>query len=247
MEFLGETRLMPQDVDFPDTFSFVKIVPETKYENDEPIGEYIEDGIRIKVSPGHNTYFKGSVMNFRAYKDKLTFAILTRDDEIYNLNSDEVIFIEVDKVPGRVINQNLENIGDAEENELIEELRRKPSLVKKIPQVLWDRTNFQRKIVSANLKLDGKYIPQNVKTMARMRRNNSVSNKTGTLDTDLLPDGPLSDINKYLGIETPQGLDAARLKVAPRAPPQENARSKGWLSRMFGKGVTRNRTRRFKK
>lgn len=229
MAFLGETRLMPEDSDFPDTFSFVKIIPETKYENDEPIGEYIEDTTRIKVSPGHNTYFKGSVINFRSYKDKLTFTILAPDNEIYDLNSDEVIFIEVDKVPGKVINPNLENIGDAEENELIEELRRDPSLTKKIPQVLWDRTNFQRKIVSANLKLNGKYVPQNVKTMARMRRNDSVANKTGILDTDLLPDGPLSNINEMLGLKAPPGLDKARL--------EKISRRKGG----------RKRTRRFKK
>ena len=33
---------MPEDADFPDTFSFVKIVPETKYEDGLPINsEYV--------------------------------------------------------------------------------------------------------------------------------------------------------------------------------------------------------------
>ena len=237
MQFLGETRLIPEDVDFPDTFSFIKVIPETKYdenETDEPIREYIDKRIKVGVHDKRG-YFVRKVVNFHAFKDNLKFSVFLPSDEdptvneLFTVNSDELIIMELDKVPGRVINPNLENIGDAEENELIEELRRDPSLTKKIPQVLWDRENFQRKIVYANLPLDGKYVPQNVKTMARMRRNDSVANKTGILDTDLLPDGPLSNINEMLGLKAPPGLDKARL--------EKISRRKGG----------RKRTRRFKK
>lgn len=108
-------------------------------------------------------------------------------------------------------------------------MRRDPSLTKKIPQVLWDRENFQKKIVYANLPLEGRYVPQNIKTMAKMRRTDSVGERTGIFDHDKLPDGPLSNINDMLGLKTPPGLDKARL--------EKISRRKGG----------RKRTRRFKK
>ena len=238
MAFLGETILLPIHSPLPpNTFAFFKRIPETKYdenETDEPIREYIDKKIKVGVH-GKKGYFIRKVVNFHAFKDNLKFSVFLPSDEdptvdeLFTVNSDDLIIMELDKVPGRVINPNLENIGDKEENELIEELRRDPSLTKKIPQVLWDRTNFQRKIVYANLPLEGKYVPQNVKTMARMRRNDSVANKTGILDTDLLPDGPLSNINEMLGLKAPPGLDKARL--------EKISRRKGG----------RKRTRRFKK
>ena len=204
MSFLGDTMLVPEHGALPKNFAFFKI-----------IHGQIKDGTRIKVVKGRDTFI-ATVFDNRVHKDVLAFEINDGIHTNYLVNTHDYIIIEVDPIPGKVINPNLENVGDHQEDVLIKRITTHPALAEKIPQVLWDRTNFQRKIVSANLPLEGRYVPDTVKTMARMRRNDSLASKTGTLDTDLLPDYPVNLVNEFLGLKTPTWLDKAKLEKTAR-------------------------------
>lgn len=54
------------------------------------------------------------MVNFHAFKYNLKFSVFLPSDEdptvdeLFTVNSDELIIMELDKVPGKVINPNLE-------------------------------------------------------------------------------------------------------------------------------------------
>jgi hypothetical protein len=245
MAFLGDTMLVPEHGALPKNFAFFKVIKMPR--DDEFVSNVIPAGTRIGVTPkNRDSIVVATVVFSHVYDNHLLFLV---EDDVkgyeYSVNTTDHYIVEIDEVEGEEVNPTLKNIGDAEENELIEELRRDPSLAVRIPQVLWKRKRFQKKILSANLPLESDLIPENVMTMARMKRLHFLG-KTGTFYHDKLPDLPLNEINAHLGIETdPEAIHTARLEklTRPRRTPQ-TARA-DWFTRfrrMFGRG-----TRRFKK
>ena len=237
MSFLGDTMLVPEHYVLPKNFAFFKVIKMVH--DDEFVSNVIPAGTRIGVTPkNRDSLVVATVVFSHVYKDHLLF--LVKDDDkpyTYSVNTTDHYIIEIDEVEGKVLHPKLENIGDAEENQLIEQLRRDPSLAERIPQVLWKRPRFQRKILSSNLQIDSELIPDNVITMARMKRMHFLG-KTGTFDHPGLPDELLVKVNENLGIHSdPEAIHAARVEKTRRPK-----HTRSWFSRMFGRG-----TRRFKK
>jgi hypothetical protein len=238
MSFLGDTMLVPENYVLPKNFAFFKVIKMVH--DDEFVSNVIPAGTRIGVTPkNRDSLVVATVVFSHVYDNHLLF--LVRDDVKpyeYSVNTTDHYIIEIDEVEGKILNPKLENIGDVEENEWIEQLRRDPSLAERIPQVLWKRPRFQRKILSSNLQIDSELIPDNVITMARMKRMHFLG-KTGTFDHPGLPDELLVKVNENLGIHSdPEAIHAARVEKTRRP----KTRTKSWFSRMFGRG-----TRRFKK
>ena len=245
MSFLGDTILVPEHGELPHIFAFFKVI-KTNH-TDAFVSDDIPAGTRIGVTPkNRNSIVIATVVFSNVYDNVLMF--LVKDDDkpyTYSVNTKDHYIIEVEEVEGKVINPTLKNIGDAEENELIEQLSRDPSLAERIPQVLWDRPRFQRKILSANLDLESDLVPENVKTMARMKRLHFLG-KTGAFYHDTLPDDLSDMVNPYLGIKPdPEAIHTARVEKT-RRPHRQTAR--GWFSRfrrMFGRGTRKNKGKRY--
>jgi hypothetical protein len=242
MAFLGDTMLVPEHGALPKNFAFFKVIKMPR--DDEFVSNVIPAGTLIGVTPkNRDSIVVATVVFSHVYDNHLLFLVVDDVKQYeYSVNTRDHYIIEIDKVEGEEVNPKLETIGDAEENELIEIFRQDPSLAVRIPQVLWERRRFQKKILSANLPLESDLIPENVMTMARMKRLHFLG-KTGTFDHDKLPDDALGKVNGFLGIKVdPQALHEARVEKSTR-PRTQTARS-GYFSmfRMFGRG-----TRRFKK
>ena len=246
MSFLGDTILVPEHGELPHSFAFFKVI-KTNH-TDAFVSDDITAGTRIGVTPkNRDSIVIATVVFSNVYDNVLMF--LVKDDVkpyTYSVNTKDHYIIEVEEVEGEILNPNLENIRDAEENELIEQLRRDPSLAERIPQVLWDRPRFQRKIPSANLDLESDLVPENVKTMAIMNRVDFLGKKTKTFRHDKLADDLSGNINSYLGIKPdPEAIHAARVEKT-RRPHRQTAR--GWFSRfrrMFGKGTRKNKKKKY--
>ena len=242
MSFLGDTILVPEHGELPHIFAFFKVI-KTNH-TDAFVSDDIPAGTRIGVTPKNSdSIVIATVVFSNVYDNVLMF--LVKDDVkpyTYSVNTKDHYIIEVEEVEGTLLNPTLKNIGDTEENELIEELRRDPSLAVRIPQVLWDRPRFQRKILSANLDLESDLVPENVKTMARMKRLHFLG-KTGAFYHDKLPDELLAKVNKNLGIHSdPEAIHRARVEKTRRPH-----RQTGWFSRfrrMFGRGTRKNKKKR---
>jgi hypothetical protein len=215
MSFLGDTILIPEVYDLPKNFAYFKVIKTT--DKDTFVSDDIQSGTRIYITRKENfSPVLATVVFSNVYDNLLLF--LVKDDikpYTYSVNTNDYYIMEVDEVEGDLLNPKLTNIGDVEETELIQELRRDPSLAERIPRVLWERPRFQKKILSANLPIESDLIPENVKTMARMKRLHFLG-KSGTFDNDL-PDLPLTEINDYLGIKSdPHTIHAARLEKSMR-------------------------------
>ena len=239
MSFLGDTILVPEVYDLPKNFAYFKVIKPT--DKDTFVSDDIQSGTRIYITrKEHFSPVLATVVFSNVYDNLLLF--LVKDDikpYTYSVNTNDYYIMEVDEVEGDLLNPKLTNIGDAEETELIQELRRDPSLAERIPRVLWERPRFQKKILSANLPLESDLIPENVKTMARMKRLHFLG-KSGTFDNNL-PDLPLSEINSYLGIKSdPHTIDAARLEKSMR-PARLTPQTKCKGSKCSISGGTRNR------
>ena len=238
MSFLGDTMLVPENYVLPKNFAFFKVIKMVH--DDEFVSNVIPEGTRIGVTPkNRDSIVVATVVFSHVYDTVLIF--LVKDDVkpyTYSVNTTDHYIIEIDEVEGEILNPKLENIGDAEENEWIEQLRHNPSLAERIPQVLWKRPRFQRKILSANVDIESDLIPENVITMARMNRLDYLGKKTKTFRHDKLPDELSDKVNGYLGIHSdPEAIHAARVEKTRRPK-----HTRSWFSRMFGRG-----TRRFKK
>jgi len=242
MSFLGDTILIPEVYDLPKNFAYFKVIKTTN--KDTFVSDDIQSGTRIYITrKEHFSPVLATVIFSNVYDNLLLF--LVKDDikpYTYSVNTNDYYIMEVDEVEGDLLNPKLTNIGDAEESELIQELRRDPSLAERIPRVLWERPRFQKKILSANLPIDSDLIPENVKTMARMKRLHFLG-KSGIFDHDL-PDLPLTEINDYLGIKSdPHIIHEARLEKSMRpvrpTPPTKCKGNKCSIS-----GGTRKRKKR---
>ena len=250
MSFLGDTILVPEHGELPHIFAFFKVIKTTH--TDEFVSNVIPAGTVIGVTPkNRDSIVIATVVFSHVYDNYMLF--LVKDDITryeYSVNTRDHYIIEVDEVEGKKLNPNLENIGDAEENELIEELRRNPSLAERIPQVLWKRRRFQRKILSANLDLESDLVPENVKTMAIMNRVDFLGNKTGAFYHDKVADELSGKINSFLGIPSyPEALHAARIEKLSRPQPRHRQTARtGWcrtVRRMFGRGTRKNKKKRY--
>ena len=241
MSFLGDTMLVPEHGALPNNFAFFKVIKMTR--DDEFVSNVIPAGTRIGVTrKNDDSLVIATVVFSHVYDNHLLFLV---EDDVkpyeYSVNTTDHYIIEVDEVEGKVLNPKLENIGDAKENELIEQLRRDPSLAERIPRVLWKRLRFQKKILSSNLDLERDLIPENVKIMARMKRMHFLG-KTGTFDHPKLPDELLVKVNENLGIDSdPEAIHAARVEKTRRT----HTRPKSWFSRMFGRGTRKNKKKRY--
>lgn len=239
MSFLGDTILVPELYDLPNNFAYFKVIKPT--DNDTFVSNDIKSGTRIYITRKENfSLVLATVVFSNVYDNLLLF--LVKDDikpYTYSVNTNDYYIMEVDEVEGDLLNPKLTNIGDAKETELIQELRRDPSLAERIPRVLWERPRFQKKIISANLTIESDLVPENVKTMARMKRLHFLG-KSGIFDHDL-PDLPLTEINDYLGIQSdPHTIHTARLEKSMRPiPPTPRTKCKG--NRCSISGGTRKR------
>ena len=218
MSFLGDTILVPEHGALPNNFAFFKVIKT----------DVIMAGAQIVVTRKEHYYpITATILFSHLYDTSLSFLVMGDKEYAYTVNTTDHYIIESDLVEGRVLNPKLENIGDAEEDALIEQLRRDPSLAERIPQVLWKRPRFQKKILSANLPLESDLVPENVKTMARMKRLHYLG-KTGTFDHEKLPDELSDKVNDYLGIEVdPKALHEARIEKSKRTKCKRNCAVSG--------------------
>jgi hypothetical protein len=193
MSFLGKTILVPEG-DVPDTFIFFK-----------EIVEKIPRGTHISVTrKDHFSPVLVTVVFSYVYENLLSFLVMGDKDYTYSVNTVDHYIIEETPVKGREF-VKLENIGDAEENELIQLL--KHDSLDKIPKELWDRPSFKRKI-----ELE--------RTKGRLRMVDTIGDTTGTLYTEI-PHDTLRHINDFLGVETdPVELNAAIQRKTMRLAPK---------------------------
>jgi hypothetical protein len=236
MSFLGDTILVPEHGALPNNFAFFKVIK--KINDDTFVSDDILAGKHIVVTRKEHYYpITATILFSHLYDTSLSFLVMGDKEYAYTVNTTDHYIIESDPVEGRVLNPKLENIGDAEEDALIEQLRRDPSLAERIPQVLWKRPRFQKKILSANLPLESDLVPENVKTMARMKRLHFLG-KTGTFDHDKLPDVLSDKVNDYLGIEVdPQALQEARVAKSKRTKCKQSCAVSG--------GTRKNKRKRY--
>ena len=207
MFFLGDTILVPEYGALPKNLAFFKVIKT----DDIPAGTRI-----VVTRKEHYLPITATILFSHLYDNSLSFLVMGDKEYAYTVNTTDHYIIESDPVEGTVLNPKLENIGDAEEDALIEQLSRDPSIAERIPQVLWKRPRFQKKILSANLPLESDLVPENVKTMARMKRLHFLG-KTGTFYHDKLPDKLSDNVNNYLGIEVdPKALQEARVAKTKR-------------------------------
>jgi len=235
MQFL-ETLLLPK-VHEPHPFVFFKVinVDENPFADDMPI-KSISLTLKGTYSP-----IVAKVARIDIYDDILMFLVKSDDKEhVYGVDTDKYYIMENDELDN-VLNTNVE-IGDQAENELIQLMKRYPSIKKKIPQELKDHPSFKRK-----LELE--------RTKGRIRGVDSVGKSTGIVDIpklrpDLdLSDDTLSNIHSFLHDKPPKELNSARQRKTMRiAPAQENHTRTGYFSRfrrMFGKGTRKNKNKRY--
>jgi len=224
MQFL-EALLLPE-VHEPHPFVFFKVInlDENPFADDLPIKS---------ITLTHKTTYSpivAKVASIDIYDDVLMFLVKSDDkDHIYGVNTDEYYIMENDEIDN-VRNTNVE-IGDDAENELIQLMKRYPSIKKKIPQELKDHPSFKRKV-----------------DMERTKGRLKITNSSGLFVHDKLSDGPLSDINDMLGVKKdPNYVHARREQTRRHTPPQENATASYFsrFRRMFGKGTRKNKKKRY--
>jgi hypothetical protein len=205
MDFLAETILLPREFDG----LFYKTIDN----HTDIIGK------KVKVYSESET-FEGTVEDCRAYPDFILYQV-----DGHSVDTHMNILTEVDLVD-EPLQINFENIlkyeNDAVEHRLKQEMRRDPSLAKKIPKELWHHPIFKR-IIDVE------------RTKGKIRSLDSIGKSTNTIDLEFL-DGPATIVNEFLGVKTtPDVLQKAR---------QRKTRAKPTCK---GSNCTGGRTRRFKK
>ena len=208
MPFLGKTILLAKDNHWPTNFGFLKIV------------KYIPDGTKIKVYSKRldSPPFDATVVDCRL-SDGGKYFTCSLDNGL-SANTEDEIIVEKDNVKGNILNPNLENIGEDEEDEIIQEIRNDPTLLNKIPESLWDHPSFRK-------KMDFE------RTKGRIRTLDTIGRDTGNVAMNL-PYFPLHISHSFVGIKP----DAAAMDLARR---RKQTRAQGTP------GGTRKRRRRFKK
>ena len=218
----SETILLPKVFPVPDYVIFYKRVI---HHVDEPIiiKVYSLNSLDLPI------FDKTKIIEFRKYDDAL---VCLRDHGI-SVDTYNHLLAEVDIVHETLqinLNKNIvQYITDDAENRLIQEMRRHPSLAKRIPKELWEHPSFKRKI-----------------DVERTKESLKSTNSTGLFVHDKLSDGPLSDINAMLGLKQDRASREKRPKppLSP-PPPRRSATCKG--SDCSISGGKRRRTRKNKR
>jgi len=129
---LGETILLPPSGPLPDTFSFfkrVREIPDDTTIKIKHLGTFIQ--VTAFSSQVHDTYIQ-------------CVTKVPHRTEPFLLDSRRDHIMEVDPVPGTILNPQLENITGAKEDALVLELLDNDTL--KIPTFLWKRPSFLHKM-----------------------------------------------------------------------------------------------------
>jgi hypothetical protein len=267
MAFLGETILLPMHSrEPPNTFAFFKRIPIPPGTHKLDLPRELKVKVYQNKGPAKLEYlvtrFVESFITkiYRGFVTSTYLSVEYRDSAVmYDFNSENDVIVEIDEAPGRIMNPNLENIN---EDALVAEIQANPTLGEKIPPILWERSSFLQKITDAKL---GRFIPDYVRTTARLKGVNYFGDKTGTFNSPRFPPDVSNSINEFLDVDQskdtvlPSIIRAKRekereLKEARELPSRElkDKRAESYfsiLSRRFGMGGTRRkrRTRRFKK
>lgn len=190
----SETILLPKVFPVPDYVIFYKRVI---HHVDEPIiiKVYSLNSLDLPI------FDKTKIIEFRKYDDAL---VCLRDHGI-SVDTYNHLLAEVDIVHETLqinLNKNIvQYITDDAENRLIQEMRRHPSLAKRIPKELWEHPSFKRKIDVE-------------RTNGRLKS----TNYTGLFVHDKLPHGPLSEIHDMLGLK-PHDRESREKRHRPPPPP----------------------------
>lgn len=260
MAFLGETILLPMHSPLPNTFAFFKRIPIPSHSHvlslrDLKVKVYQNKGpqpLRYLVTQ----FPESDVIEINGSVTSSDLNVqYTKGGKYYTFNNYNDVIVEVDKVPGEIINPNLENI---DQDALVAHIKADPELGEKIPPVLWNSHTFLQKMTDAKL---GRFIPKRIRTSAPLKGVNYFGKETGTFNSPRFPPDVSNSINQYLDLDIPKDTTLPSIISAKREKERElseikgqrelkedNARAEGWFSRMFRKGGTRRRrTRRFKK
>ena len=261
MAFLGETILLPMHSPLPpNTFAFFKRIPIPSHSHVLHLPD-----LKVKVYQNKGpTPLRYLVTQFpESDVTEINASVTSTDLNVkyakggiyYTFNNYHDVIVEVDEVPGEIINPNLENI---DQDALVAHIKAHPELGEKIPPVLWNSHIFLQKMTHAKL---GRFIPDYVRTTAPLKGVNYFGKETGTFNSPRFPPDVSNVINQFLDVDQskdtvlPSIIRAKREKErelseikGQRELKEDNARAEGWFSRMFRKGGTRRRrTRRFKK
>ena len=248
MAFLGETILLPMYSPLPpNTFAFFKRIPIPSHSHILRLPE-----LKVKVYQNKGPQPTRPVITFpESFVTEINGSVTSTDLNVKytkggkyaSFNNYNDVIVEVDEVPGEIINPNLENI---DQDALVAHIKADPELGEKIPPVLWNSHTFLQKITHAKL---GRFIPKSIRTSAPLKGVNYFGKETGTFNSPLFPPDVLNIMNDHLGVDTPEDTTLPAIIRAKREKERElkaDAKAKGWFSRMF-RGGTRRRTRRFKK
>jgi hypothetical protein len=264
MAFLGETILLPMQSPLPpNTFAFFKRI---SIPSDSHV-LHLDPDLKVKVYQNKGpqplrylvTQFPESfVTEINGYVTSTNLNVNYTNRVVYaSFNNYNDVIVEVDEVPGRIINPNLENI---DQDALVAQIKAHPEIEEKIPQVLWNSHTFLQKITDAKL---GRLIPDYARTTARLKGVNYYGNETGTFNTRRFPSDVSNSINQYLDVDQskdtllPSIISAKREKERELSEvkghselKEDNARAEGFFRRIFSRSGgkrRKRRTRRFKK
>lgn len=247
MSFLGETILLGPQERLPNNFAFFKRVTIAPGQSivSLPRGTkvkiYANKGWRPVRHPMY-TFQQGLIVEMDKGRVESTEVTVTiREPMYYTFHSWTDIIVEEDPIEGVIVNPRLENIN---EDELMTEIIAHPELGEKIPRVLWERPSFLYKIKQAGL---GRFIPEQVKTLAKVKGINIFGKMTGTFDDLKLPGDVSRSINEYLDVDQTRlpNVDASTVaSIRKKEREMKLCKQTGTCSVSGGRKKRRKRTRK---
>ena len=166
------------------------------------------------------------------------------ENEELSINTSSDIIVEVEPVDGEVTptSRFFGYTTPAEQDDIIGKIRQDPELLEKVPPSLWRDELFKMKFLRAKLKVPGKYIPDHIKTLAKMEKVNYFGRQTRNIRIPKLPD-ELDRVGDYLGVrKTPNDHFAKVVNESDRRQGRPPSCKESNCSIQGGR-----RTRRFKK
>lgn len=131
----GETILLPPSGPLPDTFSFFKRV------------HAIPENTVVKIhSQRLDRFVELTAFSSRVHTYIQCVTKVPHRTEPFLLDSRRDNIMEVDPVPGTIVNPRLENIKGVKEDALVLAILDDNTLLKKIPIFLWERPSFLHKM-----------------------------------------------------------------------------------------------------
>jgi len=245
MSFLGETILLGPRENVPNNFAFFKRVTIPGQRMALPRGTkvkiYANKGWRPVRHPMY-TFPEGFVLEIdNGRVDTREITVSMREPMHYTFHSWTDIIVEEDPIAGVIVNPRLENIN---EDELMAEIIAHPELGEKIPRVLWERPSFLYKITQAGL---GRFIPEQVKTLAKVKGLNYFGKMTGTFDDPKVPGDVSRSINEYLDMDQSRlpNIEASTVaSIRKKEREIKSCKQPGTCSVSGGRKKRRKRTRK---